>query len=49
MQIHASDYRAEKGEIWNLGTINVWFKQGLDEGNNQGIKEDYKPGKVIEH
>ena len=49
IKIHASDYRAEKSEVWDLGTITVYFKQGLDEGNNQGVKEAYKSEKVIEH
>jgi hypothetical protein len=34
LELHASDYRAIKQEVWDLGTISVWFKQGLDEGNN---------------
>jgi hypothetical protein len=41
LQVHVSDYRAIKQELWSLGIINVWFKEGLDEGDNQGIKEDY--------
>jgi hypothetical protein len=49
VKLHASDYRAIKQEVWDLGSINVWFKEGLDEGDNQGIHEEYKPNKVIEH
>jgi hypothetical protein len=49
LELHASDYRADKSQVWDLGKISVWFKQGQDEGNNQGIKEEYKPAKVIEH
>jgi len=41
VKVHASDYRAQRNEVWDLGTINVWFKEGLDEGNNQGVKEAY--------
>ncbi len=39
MQIHVSDYRADKTIVWDLGEISVYFKQGVDDGNNQGIKE----------
>lgn len=39
VKVHVSDYRATKQEVWDLGSITVWFKEGLDEGNNQGIKE----------
>jgi hypothetical protein len=49
LELHASDYRAEKSQVWDLGKITIWFKQGLDEGNNQGIKDVYKPSTVIEH
>lgn len=34
VKLHASDYRAIKQEVWDLGTITVWFKEGQDEGNN---------------
>lgn len=34
VQIHVSDYRATRQEVWDLGTISVWFKEGLDEGDN---------------
>ena len=49
LSLHASDYRAEKSTSWELGKITVWFKQGLDTGSNQGIKEEYRAGEVIEH
>ena len=49
LALHASDYRSDKGQTWDLGKISVWFKQGLDEGDNQGIPDEYKTGKVIEH
>jgi hypothetical protein len=39
IQLHVVDFRAEKGINWELGHIQLWFKQGLDAGNNQGIKE----------
>ena len=41
MTIHVADYRADKKEVWDIGTIAIWFKQGLTEGNNQGIKSEY--------
>lgn len=49
LKIHASDYRAIKQEVWDLGSITIWFKEGLDEGDNLGIKDDYKADKVIVH
>lgn len=50
VKVHASDFRAQRTEVWDLGTITVWFKEGLDdEGNNQGVKEAYQPDKVIVH
>lgn len=49
MKLHASDYRAIKQEVWDLGSLNVWFKEGQDEGDNLGIKDEYKTDKVIVH
>ena len=49
IKLHVSDYRAVKQETWDLGTITVWFKEGQDEGDNLGIKDEYRPDKVIEH
>ncbi len=49
LSLHASDYRAEKSISWDLGKISIWFKQGQDSGSNQGIKEEYRAGDVIEH
>jgi len=49
LSLHASDYRAEKSISWSLGKVSIWFKQGLDQGSNQGVKEEYRAGDVIEH
>ncbi|CDW80313.1 dolichyl-diphosphooligosaccharide--protein glycosyltransferase subunit 2-like [Stylonychia lemnae] len=49
VELHASDFRAQRNEVWDLGTLNVWFKQGLEEGNNLGLKDIYQPDKVIVH
>ena len=49
IKLHVSDYRAIRSEVWDLGTIKVWFKEGLDEGDNLGIKNEYKPDSVIEY
>ena len=49
LKIHASDFRAVKQEVWDLGSINLWFKEGQDEGDNLGVKDEYKPDKVIVH
>ena len=36
---HVADINSEKKVTWDLGTITIWFKEGLDSGNNQGINE----------
>jgi hypothetical protein len=43
MSIHVADYRADKKEVWNLGTITIWFKEGIEDGSNNGIKAEYRP------
>lgn len=42
MTVHVGDYRADKSQMWNIGTIHIWFKEGQDEGSNVGIKSDFK-------
>jgi hypothetical protein len=49
MEIHAADYRAESNQVWRLGSIRIWFKEGLDDATNEGIREEYKPGFTIVH
>jgi hypothetical protein len=49
MEIHAADFRAEQKQIWALGSIKIWFREGLDEASNEGIKEEYKPSSTIVH
>jgi hypothetical protein len=49
MEIHAADYRADRPEVWDLGTIRIWFKEGADEGNNQGVKDEYRPAQEIRY
>lgn len=49
IKLHVSDYRAIRSEVWDLGTIKVWFKEGLDDGDNLGVKSEYKPDSVIEY
>lgn len=34
IQIHVGDYRATSNLVWDLGAINIWFKEGSDEGTN---------------
>ena len=48
LSLHAVDYRADKSQLWNLGSIKIWFKEGLDEGTNTGIKTEYKTAQHIE-
>lgn len=43
VQVHAADYRAESPLNWNLGQIKIWFKEGMEEGVNNGIRADYRP------
>jgi Oligosaccharyltransferase subunit Ribophorin II len=47
MTITAADYRAEKPLSWTLGNIKIWYKEGLEEGSNSGIKAEYKPFPTI--
>ena len=28
MTIHVADYRAAKKEVWEIGTITIWYKEG---------------------
>jgi hypothetical protein len=41
LTVHVGDYRADKNLVWNLGNINIWFKEGLDDVTNAGIKTEY--------
>ena len=46
--VTAGDYRAESTIRWELGQIKIWYKEGHDEGSNNGIKADYLPLPTIE-
>jgi hypothetical protein len=46
--VTAADYRADSPAKWDLGQIKVWFKEGLDEGSNNGVRADYRPLPTIE-
>ena len=43
MSVTAADYRADGSAKWDLGQIKIWFKEGLDEGVNNGVRADYRP------
>jgi hypothetical protein len=43
ISVHAADYRSDAPASWNLGTIKIWYKEGLDQGSNNGIQAIYKP------
>jgi hypothetical protein len=45
--VHVTDSRAEAPLAYNLGLIKIWYKEGLDEGSNNGVREEYKPLPVI--
>jgi len=49
MQVHIVDINADENIIWDLGIITIGFKEGLDEGNNLGIKSEYQPNFIIKH
>jgi hypothetical protein len=49
MEIHVADYRADKNEVWYLGTIKIWFKEGLEDATNEGLREEYLTQPIIEH
>lgn len=48
MALHVADYRADKKQVWQLGNIRIWFKEGQDEGTNNGVKEEFRPQSHIE-
>jgi hypothetical protein len=48
MTVTVADYRADAPAKWDLGQIKVWFKEGLDEGVNNGVSSDYRPLPSIE-
>ena len=43
----ALDQRASNNVEWELGEINVFFKDGLRDTNNQAMSSEYFPGKEI--
>jgi hypothetical protein len=49
LEIHVADINAESKDKWTVGTLALWFKQGADSGDNQGIKPEYKSDFIIEH
>ena len=48
MFVTAADYRADTPSKWDLGQIKIWFKEGLDEGSNNGVRAEYRPLPTIE-
>lgn len=48
MFVTAADYRADAAAKWDLGHIKIWFKEGLDEGSNNGVRAEYRPLPTIE-
>lgn len=47
--VHVADINAVSSINWDIGTVQVWFKEGQDEGNNLGINEQYLPKPIITH
>lgn len=46
--VTATDYRADAPAKWDLGQIKIWYKEGLDEGTNNGVRSEYRPLPTIE-
>jgi len=47
VKLVAIDPSAAGVEVWDLGTIDVWFKEGQAETNNQRMKANYFPQREI--
>ena len=43
----ALDANAESIAEWDLGLLDVWFKEGMHDTNNQRMNENYFPKKEI--
>lgn len=43
ISVHAADYRADGPATWNLGNIKIWYKEGLEQGSNNGVQSTYRP------
>jgi len=43
----ALDANALETVVWDLGRLEVWFKEGLHDANNQRMHENYFPKKEI--
>ena len=43
----ALDANALETVVWDLGQLEVWFKEGLHDANNQRMHENYFPKKEI--
>ena len=43
----AADSSSAKVETWDLGTLNVWFKEGQVENNNQYLNKNYFPKESV--
>jgi hypothetical protein len=46
--VHSTDYRSQGSVSWKLGIVKIWYKEGLEEGSNNGVKKEYQPLQVIE-
>ena len=47
MKLMLSDSRASNSIEWDIGLINIWFKEGVQEGSNNGVLETRTPDKEI--
>ena len=49
VEVLAADINALKPDSWSLGKLSLWFKNGLDEGSNNGVRAEYQPKDIIKH
>ena len=47
VSIVALDANALGMAVWDLGELDVWFKEGMHDTNNQRMNEVYFPKKEI--
>ena len=49
VMVHVADLHAIEAMTWKIGAIKLYFKEGEEEGDNQGIKIDFTEQKEIKH
>ena len=49
ISVYSADINSMKPDQWQIGKIALWFKNGVDEGSNNGIRSEYQPKGIINH